>query len=543
MKYKLSILIVIFIAFALRFYQLGNNPPSLTWDEAAWGYNAYSLGVNGKDEFGTFLPYKYLLSFGDYKPPVYAYLDVLPVKFFGLTPFAVRFPSAILGVLTVFITFFLTKRIFYSSEKKNLYGLLAAGVLATSPWHIMLSRAAFEANVATFFLVSGVWLFLGGVQERKWYLSLSAVSFALSLYTFNSARVVAPLLAIMLGVIFCKTLFKYKRQTIIAGIIGVLLVAPLVPYLLSPDASLRYKEVNIFSDTKPLERSNQAIANDGNAIWSKVINNRRLVYGLDFLEHFFDQLRPDFLFIHGDNNPKFSIQDVGQMYLWDLPFFIIGFFYLFRKREGYWWIVPLWMALGIVPAATSLPTPHALRSEATLPTFQIITALGVAFALEIFSQRVKKKVYGYALIGIVFLLLAVNIFYFQFEYYRQYPNRFSGVWQYGYVGLMLYLKENGSKYQTIYDSGHLGRPYIYYLFYNKTNPEDFRKTAKVRQDGFGFVYVDSFGKYRFPSNMDQVPHTGSALYVVGAKEVPAGVKVLKVVRDINGVPDLAIYTY
>jgi hypothetical protein len=65
----------------------------------------------------------------------------------------------------------------------------------------------------------------------------------------------------------------------------------------------------------------------------------------------------------------------------------------------------------------------------------------------------------------------------------------------------------------------------------------------VRQDGFGFVYVDSFGKYRFPSKMDQMPKTSSALYVVGAKEVPSGVKLLKLVKDINGVSDLAIYTY
>ena len=84
----------------------------MTWDEVAFGYNAYSLGIDGKDEFGKFLPIVYLESFGDYKPPVYAYLDIIPVKVFGLTPFAVRFPSAFFGVLTVLLTFFLTKRLF-----------------------------------------------------------------------------------------------------------------------------------------------------------------------------------------------------------------------------------------------------------------------------------------------------------------------------------------------------------------------------------------------------------------------------------------------
>src|SRR6266480_6259624 len=109
MNQKIILVIIILLAGLLRFYQLGVNPPSLTWDEVAWGYNAYSLGLDGKDEFGRFFPYDYLESFGDFKPPVYAYLDILPVKIFGLNEFATRFPSALFGTFTVVATFFLTK--------------------------------------------------------------------------------------------------------------------------------------------------------------------------------------------------------------------------------------------------------------------------------------------------------------------------------------------------------------------------------------------------------------------------------------------------
>ena len=178
MKEYTFIVLILIVAFFLRFYQLGENPPSLTWDEAAWGYNAYSLGTDGKDEFGRFLPLDYIESFGDFKPPVYAYLDVIPVKILGLSEFAVRFPSALFGVLTVLIAYFLVKTLFHlrgvhphlakasggesaTSEvsKAENIALLSAFLLAVSPWHIMLSRAAFEANVATFFIVLGVFLF------------------------------------------------------------------------------------------------------------------------------------------------------------------------------------------------------------------------------------------------------------------------------------------------------------------------------------------------------------------------------------------------
>ena len=107
MKKKiLALLLIIVTAAFLRFYQLGTNPPSLTWDEAAWGYNAYSIGIDGKDEFGRLLPHDYLESFGDFKPPMYVYLDAIPVKALGLNEFATRVPSALFGVLTVFFTYF-----------------------------------------------------------------------------------------------------------------------------------------------------------------------------------------------------------------------------------------------------------------------------------------------------------------------------------------------------------------------------------------------------------------------------------------------------
>src|SRR5947209_13763664 len=112
MKTKLLLLSIIIVAIFFRFFHLATNPPSLTWDETAWGYNAYALGIDGRDEFGRFLPVDYLESFGDFKPPMYAYLDILPVKIFGLNEFATRFPSALFGVLTIFITYFLVKRLF-----------------------------------------------------------------------------------------------------------------------------------------------------------------------------------------------------------------------------------------------------------------------------------------------------------------------------------------------------------------------------------------------------------------------------------------------
>jgi len=542
MKYKFLLLIII-AAFLLRFYQLGLNPPSLTWDEVALGYNAFSLGIDGRDEFGTFLPLASLESFGDYKPPVYAYLDILPIKLLGLTAFAVRFPSALFGVLTVLMTYFLTKRIFGSEKKKEYYALASAGVLAFSPWHIMLSRAAFEANIATFFLVVGIWAFLVAIQDKKWVLLVSVISFVLSLYSFNSARIVAPLLVGMLSVGFYKDIWRIKKQVIIASILGILLVAPLVPFMLSPQAKIRFQEVNIFTDPKLIENRNQEVVNGNGSVFSRVIHNHRVVYGLAYIEHYFDHFNPGYLFSRGDVNPKFSIQDVGQMYLFELPFLLLGILLLFRKREGRWWIIPLWLLIGLIPAGAARETPHALRTEATLPTYQFLVGYGLVHAIFLVKNVQLKRFVKNLIYTSIIIFYAGSIFYFQYQYFQHYPRLFSADWQYGYKESIDYVSKHKNQYSAVYDSGTMGRPYIYYLFYTKTDPREFRKTMNVSRDVFGFVDVISFDKYMFPKDISTIKKSKDSLYIVGPERVPGDTKKLKEIKRVDGETSLVIYTY
>lgn len=553
MKKTILLLIIVVIAAIFRFYHIDTNPPSMSWDEVAYGYNAYSLGIDGRDEFGRFLPHDYLESFGDFKPPMYAYLDILPVKAFGLTVFAVRFPSALFGTLTVLITYFLTKTIFkgfsQKEEEKKMWGLafsdalglLAAFFLAISPWHIMLSRAGWEANVATCFLVTGIWLFLKSVSKNMWYLTLSAVSFVAAVYTFNTSRVFGPLIIFTLGILFWRKLWQYKKQTVAAAVVGLVILVPTLPHLLSPQAKLRFQEVNIFSDKSVVVISNQEIANDHNTTWSKVIHNRRVLYGLDFLKHYFDNLSFNFLFIQGDGNPKFSVQDMGQMYLWDLPFLIAGLLFLFKNKKGFWYILPLWLVLGIIPAATARETPHALRIETTLPTFQILTAYGLFILLTSEWMGKFNKRMQMAVVVVLATVLFGQVLYFTHDLLVHYPIKTSGTWLYGYEQSITYVQKVQNNYKEIDMTQELGRPYIYYLFYTRTAPKDFRQTANVERDTFGFVNVEGFGKYRFPINWPKTL-SDNILYINTPQNIPGSAHIQKTFYALNGDEVLVAYT-
>ncbi len=159
---NLVIIIVFVSALLLRFWGLAKHPTGFTQDEAAIGYDAYSLLKTGKDQWGQSLPLV-LRSFGDFKLPLYSYLAVPSVAVFGLNEFATRLPSAVLGIFAVVVTYLF---VFEMTKNKKL-AVLSALFLAFSPWHISLSRGAFEANLTSLFLPLAVWLFYIGLERQK----------------------------------------------------------------------------------------------------------------------------------------------------------------------------------------------------------------------------------------------------------------------------------------------------------------------------------------------------------------------------------------
>ena len=74
---------IVFVSFFLNTFKQNTSPPCFNSDEAAVGYNAYSILKTGEDEYGNFMPLR-LKSFGDFKMPVYSYLSVPFIAIFGL---------------------------------------------------------------------------------------------------------------------------------------------------------------------------------------------------------------------------------------------------------------------------------------------------------------------------------------------------------------------------------------------------------------------------------------------------------------------------
>lgn len=548
---KLFLPIVIFlIAVFLRTYQIGKVPASPDWDEVALGYNAYSILLTGRDEYGKFLPVV-LRSFDDYKPALYAYLVIPFIKIFDLTVVAVRFPSVIFGVLAVFLTYYIVKELFsekelFIGEKKldiDFLALLSAFLLAISPWHIQFSRIGFEANVGLSFNLLAVLLFLKSIKNPP-LLMLSFIIASLNIYVYQSEKAFTPLLMLALIIIYSKKLLGFNKKIIFGSLLlSIFTVMPMIIYIASDqNALLRVKGVSVFSDqTEFLKRSTKKILEDTSShnYLGLILDNRRFEYVKVIISGYISHFDLNWLFLSGDIN-RHHAPGMGLLYLAELPFVFIGMYGLiFGKfsRTSKLVVFTIFL-LAPIPASITNGVPHAIRTINFLPTFQIFTALGLLNAF-LFISNLKYKIakirIRYLIFSLCILLFIFNFLYYINQYFVQMNYFYSYDWQYGYENTVKEIKKIESKYSRIlvHIKPPLDQSYMFFLFYLKFSPSEYQKVGKFSSGGFNEVH--RFGKYQFlPFDWQTELKAPTTLFIGRPLDFSSEAKILKTIYYLDG---------
>ena len=69
-RHYFFLVLLLLLFLTTRLWSMKEAPPSVYWDEASIGYNAFSVSQTLKDEWGEFLPIHFR-AFGEFKLPVY----------------------------------------------------------------------------------------------------------------------------------------------------------------------------------------------------------------------------------------------------------------------------------------------------------------------------------------------------------------------------------------------------------------------------------------------------------------------------------------
>lgn len=492
-KHLLILFAILAIGIVLRFYNLANNPPGLYWDETVFGYDAYSVLKTANDHHGRFLPI-FFESFGDWKLPIYHYLLVPSIAFFGLNEFAVRFPSAFFGSLTIFIVYMLMKKL----TGNEILSLLSALFMAISPWNIQFSRGGFESTPGLFFVLSGLYLFISAREKKRSnLLILSFILFALSMYTYHAYRIFTPIFLISLFWIYRETLKINIKKVLTPLIIFGIFLIPLLSFSFTSEGKSRAISQSAF---KKAEFEQAKLGYDQKSkiplrFLSSYIFNQPAYYSYIAVKAYLDNLSPAFLFFRGDSIGRHSQVDMGQIYAYQIVLIIIGLFSLKLLPKSTRLILIIFLLLSPVPAIIVTPTPHAYRTLQMSFPLALLSALG---ALKLFSLN-------YRLLKISFLTLMIFSFLsFIHLMFMHYPKKFSVDWQIGYKDMVFQIQRFQNDYEKIYVTNINQVPYIYLLFFQNYDPQTF-----INEKG----NTDHFNKYYFVNEDQHLDFQEKSLYV------------------------------
>ncbi len=501
---KYGLLFIVGFAFLIRIIWLGSVPISLHGDEIGVGYNAYALLKSGIDEYGNSWPF---VLRADVAPLIF-YATIPAVKIFGLTEFATRLPSVVVGLLTIFIFYFLIKELF---DQK--VALLATLFFSLSPWHIQISRIAHDASYGLLLQLLATFCFLKGIKKKQFFLLLSFVFFGLSFYSYHSPRLTSPLLLFALLVLFRQTAV-YMKKTILCGtILFALIITPItLDFVSKPIAETRIGGISIFT------RADISIPLTP-LYFIKTIPT--------FITNYFNQYNPYFLFINTSSMRYFNVRFVGLLYWWELPLLCIGLLTIVKKYKKIRMLIFLWLLIAVLPGSLTRGDPNAGRIFMLLPVFSILSGTGFITIAELLKKR-RLIFYVSSLI-----ILVGSVSYFLHQYFIDSPFRFSQQWGYGAKEIAQKVLAIESQYSKIIITSQIREGYIYILFYGKKDPLWLAQLSHKKRNSF--IGYDTFGMYEFrPIDWQHDRYSNNTLVVGTSAEIPEKIPLLFEVKNING---------
>lgn len=466
-KYLILLSAVILLAVFLRLYHLSSMPQGLNLDEVSMGYNAYSILKTGHDEYGRFFPI-FFQSHDDYKPPFIIYAQVIPIALLGLNELAVRLPSALAGVGAVAFTYLLCLELF---PKRRKLALVAAFLLAVSPWHLQFTRTAYEVGIQPLLTTSGLYFFLRGIRTRKVLpFLLSGAILGLGTHLYTASRVFIPLMIGFLGLLYYKSFWQQKKLAVAWVIAMLVFLLPTAYLFTQPAGQTRFKGTNLFQDVVPHQQAVQRQVDD----WLRGDNRSVILFHPEALEYlpqitqtYFSHLRPDFLFL-GNTHPSTNyVPNTGLLYLWEITTVLAGLYFLFRKfprRIGF--VVLGWLLLSQLPAAVTSGVPTSIRATISLPVWQIVSALGLVSLLALIPTKVRLlAILGFTLVAGYF------ISYYLHMYYIHAPLERGKFWYTPYKQMIQDVSKLAPNYDRVIVSTEIDQPQSFFLFHTKYDPQ------------------------------------------------------------------------
>ncbi len=369
-EYLFFIFIVI-IAVFMRFYKISSIPSGCFFDE----------GLNGL--WGVrILKYHVLPIYLENRAALLFYLNAIMFKIAGINVTSLRMVSAVTGVGSVIVLFFLARNLFGSR-----IALIASFLLAITRWHVTFSRINFECNQHVLFSLLAIYLLLKAIKsERVLYFILLGIVSGIGIYTYTAFRATLLLLFVYLiyEIIRDRGFLKRNfRKILVTGLIFLIICIPIINYA-------RHNTFHFMWIMRQLSLMKQEYG---------LLENISLVV---------ESLKKYVLMFNyaGDFIGRHNIPGYPMLSFFTSIFFICGILITIRNwRDSRYLLCLGWFMLMLIPGILSEYGPNANRVMGVVPVVCIFAGLFISYMWD-FCIRVFGKGGGYyPLIFIVPILI------------------------------------------------------------------------------------------------------------------------------------------
>lgn len=507
--YNIFVAVGFIIAFAVRIYGFGSIPEYFNQDGALAAIDAKSLLNYGVDHTGMSWPVHLTGWDSAQMSSLMTYLQIFTVKLFGLSVLGVRLPSLIFSLLGIICLYKFAEKAF-----NKYFGLLVLYFAAINPWHIMQSRWALEANLYPHFIIIGLYLLYSAVDikntdkllkvKKYGYLVASMIVFGLSMYAYGISIYTTPTLLAFLSIYLlynrylnmCDVLLCVFVYFLVAGFFILTMMINCfgwdtiqIGYFTLPyfENSSRAADVLLFSDSF----GEDLILNTIGIF---------LVYVLQYDMHEYN-----------------AIAGFGVVYLFTLPFIIIGFIYVcskFKKHIGLSFIFGLFLASSVCSVLTSMVN---INRANIVHYGSILTAcLGIYVVCYVCKYKfVNSFVFSTYLVAFVAFLLV---------YFISYPGLVNKLFYKDIADPLKYIYDLDSDqdyYISTITNDSIYQKYltvseVYTMFYHDLDSE---YTRNITFDDTGQYYKDRYHYFAIGSLTKDTIQPG--VYMVFAEDIDA----------------------
>jgi 4-amino-4-deoxy-L-arabinose transferase-like glycosyltransferase len=383
------LLVILLVALFLRVYGLGDIPPGLHYDEAANAILAADVARGGARPL--------FIEAYTGKEVLFFYLAGVSMRLLGASVFSLRLTSALIGVLTVLITYQLAREMFahQGAEASRWLALFSAALLATSYWHVTLSRYGFRAISQPLLQALTLWCLWRGLRQGSaGWLALSGLFCGATAYTYLASRVFPVILFLVFLSLLIFDRRKLKRrlsQIAVVVVPAAIVFAPLGLYFLTHHQafSVRIGQVSLFNPE----------LNQGDVLgtfWRAA----RLAFGM--------------ISLRGEPLWRFNLPG-RPVFSWPLSILLLlgialSLIKLLRGRNGLerttHLLLLVWLPVMLLPSILAVKeVPSALRSVGLIPLLFLLPAQGLWIATRWLAGLIPNAISRTALPIIALILL------------------------------------------------------------------------------------------------------------------------------------------